>query len=220
MKTNSGRCCRKISGGSHSRLFQWALALAVMVGHPAEPGPYLIRVKVPGGTKLMPHKHPEDRIYTVMSGVFCIGLGEAMATGSGPIHRGALLFFPARPGIFIGRNQASSWYPQQSMTKTGANSICYAARRLSARGTSLRCCAASARQATAFRPALFSPLAEDLNPHAEHLALALHCVRADFAVRKSPLSKCKNRTRYRATHCHEDLSDPKASRFLPARHAF
>ena len=31
---------------------------------------------MPGGTKLMPHKHPEDRIYTVMSGVFYIGLGE------------------------------------------------------------------------------------------------------------------------------------------------
>jgi hypothetical protein len=25
---------------------------------------------------MMPHKHPEDRIYTVMSGVFYIGLGE------------------------------------------------------------------------------------------------------------------------------------------------
>ncbi len=50
--------------------------LAVLVGHPTEVGPYLIRVKVPAGTKLMPHKHPEDRIYTVMSGVFYIGLGE------------------------------------------------------------------------------------------------------------------------------------------------
>ena len=40
--------------------------LAVMVGHPAERGPYVVRVKVPGGTKLMPHKHPEDRIYTVI----------------------------------------------------------------------------------------------------------------------------------------------------------
>ena len=50
--------------------------LAVMVGHPAEPGPYVVRVKVPGGTRLMPHKHPEDRIYTVLSGVFFIGLGE------------------------------------------------------------------------------------------------------------------------------------------------
>jgi len=36
----------------------------------------VIRVKVPFGVKLMPHKHPEDRIYTVMSGVFYIGLGD------------------------------------------------------------------------------------------------------------------------------------------------
>jgi len=28
------------------------------------------------GVKLMPHRHPEDRVYTVMSGVFYIGLGD------------------------------------------------------------------------------------------------------------------------------------------------
>ena len=50
--------------------------LAVVVGEPTEPGPYVIRVKVPSGVKLMPHRHPEDRIYTVISGVFYIGLGD------------------------------------------------------------------------------------------------------------------------------------------------
>ena len=50
--------------------------LAILVGDPAKPGPYVIRVKLPGGTKLMPHKHPEDRVYTVISGVFYIGLGK------------------------------------------------------------------------------------------------------------------------------------------------
>src|SRR5262249_4186519 len=50
--------------------------LAVLVGEPTEAGPYVIRVKVPSGVKLMPHRHPEDRIYTVMSGVFYIGLGD------------------------------------------------------------------------------------------------------------------------------------------------
>ena len=50
--------------------------LAVLVGDPTQPGPYVVRVKVPSGVKLMPHRHPEDRIYTVMSGVFYIGLGE------------------------------------------------------------------------------------------------------------------------------------------------
>jgi quercetin dioxygenase-like cupin family protein len=50
--------------------------LAVVIGRPEEPGPYIIRVKVPGGVTLMPHRHPEDRVYTVISGVFYIGLGE------------------------------------------------------------------------------------------------------------------------------------------------
>ena len=50
--------------------------LAVMVGQPTEPGPYVIRVKVPAEVKLMPHRHPEDRVYTVISGVFYIGVGE------------------------------------------------------------------------------------------------------------------------------------------------
>ena len=50
--------------------------LAVLVGHPTEPGPYVIRVKVPSGVKLMPHRHQEDRVYTVISGVFYIGRGD------------------------------------------------------------------------------------------------------------------------------------------------
>jgi hypothetical protein len=50
--------------------------LAILVGDPSKPGPYTIRVKVPGGVKMMPHQHPEDRTYTVVSGIFYIGLGE------------------------------------------------------------------------------------------------------------------------------------------------
>jgi quercetin dioxygenase-like cupin family protein len=50
--------------------------LAAVVGHPSEPGPYVIRVKAPLGARLMPHKHPEDRIYTVISGIFYIGFGK------------------------------------------------------------------------------------------------------------------------------------------------
>jgi quercetin dioxygenase-like cupin family protein len=50
--------------------------LAVLVGHPSGEGPYTIRVKVAHGVKLMAHRHPEDRVYTVISGVFYIGLGD------------------------------------------------------------------------------------------------------------------------------------------------
>ncbi|RZT39271.1 cupin domain-containing protein [Cupriavidus agavae] len=50
--------------------------LAVLVGDPAAAGPYVVRVSVPAGVKLMPHVHPEDRIYTVIEGVFYIGIGD------------------------------------------------------------------------------------------------------------------------------------------------
>src|SRR5579871_3196111 len=56
--------------------FPPSVSLAVIVGRPSEAGPYTIRVRVPRGVKLMPHRHPEDRVYTVISGVFYIGLGE------------------------------------------------------------------------------------------------------------------------------------------------
>jgi quercetin dioxygenase-like cupin family protein len=56
--------------------FPPSVRLGVVVGQPSEPGPYTIRVKVPHGVKLMPHRHPEDRVYTVLSGVFYIGLGD------------------------------------------------------------------------------------------------------------------------------------------------
>ena len=56
--------------------FPPSVRLAVVVGEPSVPGPYTIRVKVPAGVKLMPHRHPEDRVYIVISGVFYIGLGD------------------------------------------------------------------------------------------------------------------------------------------------
>jgi quercetin dioxygenase-like cupin family protein len=56
--------------------------LAVVVGVPAEPAPYVVRVKLPSGVRLMPHRHHEDRVYTVMSGVFYIGVGERFDEGT------------------------------------------------------------------------------------------------------------------------------------------
>ena len=61
--------------------FPSSVRIAVLIGDTSEPGPYVVRVKVPDGVKLMPHTHPEDRIYTVISGVFYIGLGETFDPG-------------------------------------------------------------------------------------------------------------------------------------------
>lgn len=55
--------------------FPPAARLAVIVGDPATTEPYTVRVRLPAGERLMPHRHREDRVYTVIAGVFTIGLG-------------------------------------------------------------------------------------------------------------------------------------------------
>jgi quercetin dioxygenase-like cupin family protein len=75
--------------------------LAVVVGEPSKAGPYVVRVTVPNGVKMMPHVHPEDRIYTVISGIFYIGLGNvfdpAKFVAYGP---GSVLVLPANTPHF------------------------------------------------------------------------------------------------------------------------
>ena len=39
-------------------------------------------MKVPSGVKLMPHRHQEDRVYTVISGIFYIGVGDRFDVGT------------------------------------------------------------------------------------------------------------------------------------------
>jgi quercetin dioxygenase-like cupin family protein len=75
--------------------------LAVVVGDPSEPAPYVVRVKLPSGVKLMPHRHHEDRVYTVMSGVFYIGLGEEFDDGKLQAYPpGAVIVLPSGTAHF------------------------------------------------------------------------------------------------------------------------
>ena len=81
--------------------FPPSVCLAVLVGQPSQPGLYTIRVKVPGDVKLMPHRHPEDRVYTVVSGVFYIGLGDEFdADKLGAYPPGAVIVLPGNTSHF------------------------------------------------------------------------------------------------------------------------
>lgn len=52
---------------------------AVIYGHPNKAGSYYInRVKLPADFKVAPHSHPDDMVYTVLSGTFYIGFGDKM----------------------------------------------------------------------------------------------------------------------------------------------
>jgi quercetin dioxygenase-like cupin family protein len=96
-------------GALHNEEVEWRsfpafpkeVKLAVIAGDPSKPAPYVVRVKVPNGTRLMPHTHPESRIYTVMSGVFYIGFGtvfdETKLVAYGP---GSVVILPANTPHF------------------------------------------------------------------------------------------------------------------------
>jgi hypothetical protein len=59
------------------------------------------QVKTPHGEKLMPHRHPEDRVYTVISGVFYIGLGDEFdASKLEAYPPGAVIILPGNTSHF------------------------------------------------------------------------------------------------------------------------
>ena len=81
--------------------FPPSVRMAVIVGQPSGPGPYTIRVKASHGAKLMPHRHPEDRVYTVISGVFYIGLGDEFDAGKLEAYPpGAVIILPGNTSHF------------------------------------------------------------------------------------------------------------------------
>jgi quercetin dioxygenase-like cupin family protein len=61
----------------------------------------MVRVRVADRVKLLPHIHPEDRLYTVISGVFYIGSGKefdpAKLTAYGP---GSVVILPGNTPHF------------------------------------------------------------------------------------------------------------------------
>jgi len=47
-----------------------------LIGNPANPGPYTLRLRFPKGFKVAPHTHPDAREVTILSGVYATGYGE------------------------------------------------------------------------------------------------------------------------------------------------
>jgi quercetin dioxygenase-like cupin family protein len=50
--------------------------IAVLSGNPGADGPFILRIKVPDGYRIAPHRHPVVETTTVISGEMRIGLGD------------------------------------------------------------------------------------------------------------------------------------------------
>jgi hypothetical protein len=48
---------------------------AVLIGDPSKAGLLVLRARMPANVRLMPHRHPEARTYTVLSGEWRLGFG-------------------------------------------------------------------------------------------------------------------------------------------------
>lgn len=53
-----------------------AIELATVYGDPTQPGPYVFRARMPAGTELLPHRHPDERWVTVLQGTYRSAVGE------------------------------------------------------------------------------------------------------------------------------------------------
>lgn len=56
--------------------------VAVLMGDPAKPGPYVMRLRIPPNTKFPPHFHGDVENVTVISGNIWLGMGDAFDEAS------------------------------------------------------------------------------------------------------------------------------------------
>jgi len=48
----------------------------VLAGDPTKPGPYIYRIRVPTAYRIPPHKFPDDRVVTILKGIWWTGTGD------------------------------------------------------------------------------------------------------------------------------------------------
>jgi quercetin dioxygenase-like cupin family protein len=89
---------------------------AVLLGNPDEAGPFVMRVKAPPGTRIMPHTHREERVYTVLAGEWKLGFGEKFDAGK-------LMTFPAGSVYRLPANVPHFQATGQSETIVQINSV-------------------------------------------------------------------------------------------------
>jgi hypothetical protein len=59
--------------------------MALLEGNPSEEGPFVIRIKLPDGFRVLPHTHPKDERVTVISGTLYLGEGGKFDEKAGKV---------------------------------------------------------------------------------------------------------------------------------------
>jgi quercetin dioxygenase-like cupin family protein len=72
------------------------VGVAVLEGNPTKPGPFILRLNIPDGTKFPVHYHDDTERLTIISGTFMAGLGTKFdATKMVALPAGSYCVLPA-----------------------------------------------------------------------------------------------------------------------------
>jgi len=94
--------------GSHPALPE-EIKVAALSGDPTKKELFVLRLKVPAGTKIAPHWHPIDEHVTVLSGSMKVGNGDKFETANGiDLPVGSFISIPAKHHHY-------AWFPEDSL---------------------------------------------------------------------------------------------------------
>lgn len=75
--------------------------IAVLSGDPTSDGPFVLRLKMPDGYKIAPHRHPVTETTTILSGEFRLGSGDTWDEGKlQTLPPGSVVSIPANQSHF------------------------------------------------------------------------------------------------------------------------
>jgi quercetin dioxygenase-like cupin family protein len=94
-------------------------AIAVVAGDP-QSGPYTIRVRFSAGATTPPHRHPDERTVTVLSGRYAFAVGERYeATALQVYDAGTVLVVPAGTPHFSAAPDGETVVQESGVGPTG-----------------------------------------------------------------------------------------------------
>jgi quercetin dioxygenase-like cupin family protein len=100
------------------------LQAAWFVGAQDKPGLYAQRVKLPAGSKIPPHTHPDERFSTVLSGTIYVGFGENFDENKVvAIPAGGMYVAPAGLPHYVWAKDGDAVYQESGIGPTATNII-------------------------------------------------------------------------------------------------
>lgn len=96
----------------------------MVVGANDKAGLYQQRVRMPAGSKIQPHTHPDERISLVLEGTIYVGFGEKFDENNVvAVPQGAVYVAPAGVPHYIWAKEGPALYQEGGMGPTGATFI-------------------------------------------------------------------------------------------------